>query len=403
MFVGARNRVRASPPPPAMTKSIYLDYAATSAVRPPEVIDAVVHYLTDVGATPGRSGHQRSIAAGRLALRCRRRLAELFGLEGDPGRIAFQLNATYALNTAILGVLNPGDRVVRTRYDHNSVRRPVAALARLGIRVDRIDIGLRGEIDLQQIDDLLRDDPPPRLVVLPHASNVTGTVLPVREIADRAHAVGSLVLLDLAQTAGHYPVDLAGLGADMAAFTGHKGLLGPQGTGGLWVREGVRVRPLAFGGTGGDSQPAEMPDAYPDHLEAGTQNAPGIAGLMAGIEWILAHGVPGLHRNESGLKRRLLKGIATVPEIRVVSSREPGGVGIVSLVHERVPSSELATIVERSHGIQGRAGLHCAPEAHEILGTSGGGAFRLSIGWATTESDVDIAVEALRAIPGQSE
>lgn len=399
MFSGARDRFRAEPAAPAMTKSIYLDYAATSAVRPPEVAEAVARYLTDVGATPGRSGHLRSIAAGRLALRCRRKLAELFGLEGDPGRIAFQLNATYALNTAILGVVDPGDRVIRTGYDHNSVRRPAAALTRMGVRVDRIDVDRQGEVDLQQVDDLLRDGPPPRLVVLPHASNVTGVVLPVREIAERARARGSLVLLDLAQTAGHYPVDLMDLGADMAAFTGHKGLLGPQGTGGLWVREGVDVRPLAFGGTGGDSQPEDMPDAYPDHLEAGTQNAPGIAGLAAGVEWVLERSVLELHRKETGLKSRLLNGIATVSDVRIVSPRDPEGVGIVSLVHDRLPSSELAAAVERSHGVQGRAGLHCAPEAHEILGTSGNGAFRLSIGWATSESDIDAAVEALRAIP----
>jgi cysteine desulfurase/selenocysteine lyase len=253
---------------------------------------------------------------------------------------------------------------------------------------------------LQQVDDLLRARTPPRLVVLPHASNVTGAVLPVREIADLAHAYGALVLLDVAQTAGHFPVDLTSLDVDMAAFTGHKGLLGPQGTGGLWVREGVSVRPLAYGGTGGDSQPPTMPDSYPDHLEAGTQNSPGIAGLAAGVQWILDRGIGELHGREALLKKRLLDRIAKIPELRVVSTSGSEGVGIVTMVHDRLPSSELAAAVERSHGVQGRAGLHCAPEAHEVLRTSRYGAFRLSVGWATSESDIDIAAAALQSVGG---
>lgn len=380
---------------------IYLDYAATSAIRPPDVAEAVAAYLTDIGATPGRSGHRRSLAAGRLALRCRHLLARLFGIEGDPGRIVFQSNATYALNTAIFGVLSPGDRVIRTRFDHNAVRRPVSALARAGVVESMIEIGADGRVDLDRVRDLFHEGIRPRLVVLPHASNVTGTVLPVRDIADIAHESGAIVLADLAQTAGHFPVDVRRLGADMVAFTGHKGLLGPQGTGGLWVREGLDVRPLAFGGTGGDSALAGMPESYPDHLEAGTQNAPGIAGLAAGVEWVLDHGVDALAAKETCLKRRLLDRLVGAG-VRIVSTDRPGDVGIVTMVHDRLPSNLLATEVERTYGVQGRAGLHCAPEAHEVLGTLGEGAFRLSIGWATTEADIDTAAAAVRAIDGNA-
>ncbi len=379
--------------------SIYLDYAATSAIRPPEVIEAVAGYLRDIGATPGRSGHGRALDAGRLALRCRRLIAELLGVPGDPGRITFQLNATHALNTALFGVLNPGDRAVRTRYDHNAVRRPLAALAGNGVAVDILEIDERGEFGWAELEALLRGPGrPARMLVVPHASNVTGVVLPVGKMTELAHEVGALVLVDLAQTAGHHPVDIGALGVDLAAFAGHKGLLGPQGVGGLWVREGIEVRPLLWGGTGGDSLPFDMPAAYPDHLEAGTLNAPGIAGLAAGVSWILARGVESLQTRELELKARLLGALDGVEGITVCSPRRHDGVGIVSVVAEGMTPAELAVRVERSHGIQGRAGLHCAPDAHQVMGTLSTGAFRLSLGWASTEADVDAAADALRAL-----
>ncbi|HYJ81180.1 MAG TPA: aminotransferase class V-fold PLP-dependent enzyme, partial [Longimicrobiaceae bacterium] len=275
---------------------VYLDYAATSAVRPEAVVEAVARYLREVGATPGRSGHRRALEAGRVALRCRRALARLLGVPGDAGRIAFQPNATLALNVALLGLLRPGDRVVRTAYDHNAVRRPLAALARRGVEVTVLGGTPDGAVDLAELDGALRGEGrPARLLALPHVSNVLGHALPVREMADRAHAAGALVLVDAAQSAGHLPVDVEAMGADLLAFTGHKGLLGPQGTGGLYVRAGVEVDPVLAGGTGGDSSPFDMPVAMPDRLEAGTQNGPGIAGLLAGVEWLAERGVAALH------------------------------------------------------------------------------------------------------------
>ncbi len=378
---------------------VYLDFAATSAVRPEEVIEAVASYLRDVGATPGRAGHARALQAGRIALRCRRALAAVFGIPGDPGRIVFQLNATHALNTALLGVLRPDDAVVRTRYDHNAVRRPVAALAARGVEERVLSGRPDGSIDLDELARLLvAGGKPARLLVLPHASNVLGTVLPVRLMAERAREAGALVLLDAAQTAGHLPLDVVELGVDLLAFTGHKGLLGPQGTGGLWVRPGVEVKPLLRGGTGGDSLPEEMPDVYPDRLEVGTQNGPGIAGLLAGVEWVRSRGVAELHARETALKAELLRELSGVPGLRVRSPAAPEGVGIVTLTCDRMPADALARRLERGHGVLTRAGLHCAPETHAFLGTRETGAVRLSVGWATTSAEVRRAAGALRTL-----
>lgn len=379
-----------------MSETVYLDYAATSARRPDEVIEAVAGYLRDIGATPGRAGHGRALSAGRVALRCRRALAALFGIPGDPGRVVFQLNATHALNVALQGFLRAGDRVVRTRYDHNSVRRTLGAMERRGIEVEVLSGRPDGGVDLAEAEALLRGGRrPARLLVLPHASNVLGSVLPVRALAERAHEVGAVVLLDAAQSAGHLPLHVDALGVDLLAFSGHKGLLGPQGTGGLWVREGVELEPLLLGGTGGNSDALDMPASYPDRLEVGTINAPGIAGLLAGLEWIAARGVDALHERERRLKAELRRLLVALPGVRVHSPPAPDGVGIVTLTGEGWTAADLALRLDRDFGVQTRAGLHCAPEAHQVLGTLETGAVRLSVGWATTGEEIEYAATAL--------
>ena len=375
--------------------AVYLDYAATAAVRPDAVADAVAAYLRGIGATPGRSGHRRAVEAGRVAFRCRRALAALFGAPGDPGRVTFQLNATHALNVALAGLLRPGDLVVRTAYDHNAVRRPVRALAARGVREAVLSGTADGRVDLDEAERLLRGA---RLLVLPHASNVLGCALPVAALAARARAAGALVLVDAAQSAGHLPVDVEAMGIDLLAFTGHKGLLGPQGTGGLWVREGIDLPPILFGGTGGDSDAPDMPASLPDRLEAGSQNGPGIAGLLAGVEWIAARGVDAVHRRESEMKARLRAGVGAIPRVRVLSPADPDGVATVTMVIERMDPAETARRLDRDFGVLVRAGLHCAPESHAIMGTKAGGAVRFSAGWATTEDDVDRAVAAVAAL-----
>jgi selenocysteine lyase/cysteine desulfurase len=380
---------------------IYLDYAATCAVRPPEVIDAVCDYLRDVGATPGRSGHRRAVEAGRTLLHCRMALARLIGAPGDPGRIVFQLNATHALNTVLHGLLRPGDRVVRTAYDHNAIRRPVAALVAHGVRESVIPGAPGGSVDLDAAERILAGEgEPARVLVLPHASNVLGTLLPVAELAERAHRVGARVVVDAAQSLGHLPVDVERLGADVLCFAGHKGLLGPQGTGGLWIREGVDVAPSVAGGTGADSHDAGMPALLPDRLEAGSQNGPGIAGLLAGVRWVEERAPDAIHAREARLKALLRARLDATPGVRVLSPPAPEGVPIVLALVAGMQASETASRLDRDFGVLVRAGVHCAPETHALLSTGGSGAVRFSLGWATTEEQVNRAADAVEAVAG---
>ncbi len=378
----------------------YLDFAATSALRPARVADAMAAFLADCGATPGRGGHSAAVEAGRIAFRCRRAVARVLRLPGDPGRIAFTFNATHALNTALWGLLEPGDAVVVTQYDHNSVLRPVHQLVHeRGIQARMLAGTPDGEVD---IDDARRQLEGARLLVVNAVSNVLGVRLPLAELAAAAHDAGALVLVDAAQSAGHVHAAHSAEGADLIAFTGHKGLLGPQGTGGLWVREGVEVRPLLRGGTGGDSLNREMPTAMPDHLEAGTGNAPGLAGLLAACEFVLEQGVEAVHRHEAALKARLRTGLAGVRGVRVLSPPAPDGAGVVTVVHDRVDPSTLAEALDRDFGVLARPGLHCAPEVHRMLGTEATGALRFSLGWCSTAEDVERAVEAIEAAVGQT-
>ena len=375
-----------------------MDYAATSAVRPASVAEAVSAFLTGCGASPGRGGYTRSVESGRITFRCRRSLTRLLGLPGDPGRMAMMFNATHALNTALCGILRTGDVVVLSDYDHNAVLRPVHMLERTrGVAVRRLQGDAEGAVDLEAARRALDGA---RLLVVNHVSNVLGSVLPLRELAALAHEAGALVLVDAAQSAGHIPVDLASDGADLVAVTGHKGLLGPQGTGGLWVREGIDVDPLLCGGTGGNSALRDMPSAMPDHLEAGTPNAPGIAGLLAGIEHVTTEGVATLHARESDLKARLRAGLEGIRGVRVLSPPAPQGAAVVTMVSSWMDPATLATELDRRYGIQTRPGLHCAPEVHRILGTLETGALRLSLGWASTADDVDGAIHAIHALAG---
>lgn len=369
----------------------YLDHAATSALRPREVREGMSRYLTECGATPGRGGHRLALEAGRMVLEARRAVCQVLGLPGDPGRLAFMANATQGLNTALQGLLEPGDAVVVTAFDHNAVLRPAHALARRsGVEVRMVEGNASGELDRAGFQRALDGT---RMVVLNAVSNVLGCRLPVEELARLARAAGALVLVDTAQSAGHVPVDLSD--ADLVAFTGHKGLLGPQGTGGLWVREGVPLHPLVLGGTGGDSRKREMPVALPDRLEAGTLNGPGIAGLLEGCRVVLREGVDTLHAREMVLKDALRQGLSEVPGVRVLSPAAPDGAGIVTLVADGVDPASLAHRLDRDFGVLGRAGLHCAPEAHRILGSAETGALRLSVGWGTTREDVGRAVEGV--------
>ena len=374
----------------------YLDYAATSAIRPACVADAVAEFLGACGASPGRGGHHLAVESGRMTFRCRRQVNRVLGLTGDPGRTAFMMNATHALNTALYGMIGPGDVVVASAYDHNAVLRPLAHLERTrGIEVRMLSAHPDGSVDLEEAERALDGA---ALLVVNAVSNVLGTVFPLRDVASLARAAGAPVLVDAAQHSGHVTGSLQEEGADAIAFTGHKGLLGPQGTGGLWVREGVEIAPLLVGGTGGNSNIRTMPEAMPDRLEAGTHNAPGLAGLAAGCEFLLERGVDTLHAAESALKARLHDGLAGTAGVRVLSPPAPDGVGVVTFDTDRMDIGELASRLDGEFGVMCRGGLHCAPEVHRMLGTSDTGAVRFSLGWASTVEDVDRALEAVDSL-----
>jgi cysteine desulfurase/selenocysteine lyase len=374
----------------------YLDYAATSAIRPPQVAEAVFRFLSEVGATPGRGGHRRAVEAGRVAFQCRKSLARILGVPGDPSRIVFGLNATQGLNTALSGVLAPGEVVVTTPFDHNSVLRPIHYLEReRGVRSRMIPGDASGALDLEKAREALEGA---RLLVVNAVSNVLGTRLPMKELGRMAREAGALFLVDGAQWAGHYTESLPDAGADMFAFTGHKGLLGPQGIGGLWVKDGVELSHFFSGGTGGNSDSREMPSVLPDALEAGSGNAPAMAGLAAGVAFLEGKGVEELHRREQELKAVLWGGLESLPGVRVLSPPSPDGVGIVSVVPVGMDPGTLAQRLDREWGVMVRYGLNCAPEVHKLLGTGQEGAVRFSLGWASTLQDVEAAVRGVDAI-----
>jgi cysteine desulfurase / selenocysteine lyase len=381
---------------PPVTDITFMDYAATSAVRPPAVTRAVALYMEEIGATPGRGGHRLANEAGRVALRCRQRVARLLGIAGDVGRIAFTANATHALNAALWGTVRRGERIVVTAFDHNAVLRPAARLAaERAAQVVLVPGASDGSLDDDVLDRALDGA---RVLVINAASNVLGTTLDVTSLAARARGAGVISIVDLAQLAGHAPFDAAAAGVDVVAFTGHKGLLGPQGIGGIWVRDGVELDPLLAGGTGGDSLLRTMPDPMPDHLEAGSLNGPGIAGLLAGIEAVLEEDVAALHARLARLKLLLHEGLAAIHGVRVLSPPAPGGVPIVTVVSDVVEPAVMAARLDREHGVLTRAGLHCAPEVHRLLGTAQTGAVRFSLGWATTTDDVQRSIAAAAAV-----
>ncbi len=377
---------------------IYLDNAATSWPKPPSVAEAVAACLT-AGGNPGRSGHRKSIEAAGLVEEARELVARLLGA-GDPARIAFAPNATHALNVALYGLLHPGDRVVTTTLEHNAVMRPLRHLEQQGVEVATVPCSAEG-VDLDALEAAVRQGA--RLVVTTHASNVTGSVLPIAAIGTIARRHGVAYLVDAAQTAGVVPIDVDTDAIDLLAFTGHKGLLGPTGTGGLYVREGIALPPLVRGGTGSDSAREVQPGFLPDAYEAGTQNVVGLAGLAAGVRFVLDAGVDRIWQHERTLVSRFVERAAGIPGLVVHGlSSASNRCGVVSFTLERMSPSEVGQLLEDSFGILARVGLHCAPAAHRTIGTSPDGTVRFSFGWYNTEDEVDAAAEAVRAIAAWS-
>jgi len=378
---------------------IYLDNAATSWPKPPEVLRAMSEFLELAGGNPGRSGHRLSVGAGRIVFGARQAVADLFNAD-DPSRVVFTLNATYALNLALRGLLRPGDRVVCSGIEHNAVMRPLRALERDGVQLTVVPCAPDGSLDPAELARAVL--PGTRLVVLVHASNVTGTILPVGEAAAIAHAAGGLLLVDAAQTAGVLPVDVQALGIDLLAFTGHKGLLGPPGTGGLVIGQRVdtaELEPLARGGTGSQSQRQEQPDDLPDKYESGTPNGVGIAGLAASIRFLTERGVESIRAEETAAARALSEGLAEAPGVTVYGPADmERRTAVVSFTVAGRRVSEIGQRLDEEFDVLSRVGLHCAPAAHQTIGTFPEGTVRLAPGRFTTREEIRRTVEAVREI-----
>jgi len=379
------------------SRYIYLDNSATSWPKPPAVAEAMTRFLTEEGGSAGRGSHTRAIQAAQSVFATREAAARLFGVT-RPQRICLGSGATWALNQALYGLLKPGDRVLACVTNHNAVRRPLLDLARRGL----IELDWFAPSDHTRPhdpDDLdrLLGEKRPRMLCLNHVSNVLGTVQPLAELTGVAHAHGALVLADIAQASGVVPLELERWGVDVAAFTGHKGMLGPQGTGGLYAAPGVEPIPLLRGG-GGTPTSEDMPEELPERLECGTYNVVGLVGLTAGIGWVLDRGVEELHRQKTRLLKRLL-GILGKNGARLLGP--PDALGRVPLAAFTVPgrdANRLAADLEERGGIQVRSGLHCAPGAHGLAGTLETGAVRISLGPFNTEDDLDVLDRTLGEI-----
>ncbi|MHB8706522.1 MAG: aminotransferase class V-fold PLP-dependent enzyme [Coriobacteriia bacterium] len=377
---------------------IYLDHSATSWPKPPEVVAAVVDALERAGGNPHRSAHTLALAASRVILEARSSVASLLGV-ADSRDVAFVPGCTYGLNLALRGLLRHGDRVVVSSVEHNAVARPLARLAVAGVKVVTVKADSTGLVDADELEAAVMRGAT-KAVVCQHASNVTGAIQPVGDFADIAHAAGAVLVVDGAQAAGHVKVDLAALGADVYVASGHKGLLGPQGVGVLYIAPGLEVRELVQGGSGGHSAGNSMPTERPDRYEAGTPNTPAIAGLGAAAS-LLAPSLDTLITEEHRLTRRLMDGLAQIPGLRTLGpaigvERVP----VVSVAHESAEADRIAFELDSRYRIAVRAGLHCAPQAHETVGTLECGAVRFGIGRGVTEDDIDTAIAAMAEVCG---
>ncbi len=380
-----------------MQKSVYLDNAATSYPKPEEVYLAMDHFAREVGGNPGRSGHRRSLEAGRELLRCREALARLLGVS-DSSRIILTRNATEALNLAIFSLIKPGGHILISALEHNSVWRPVHhACKATGAIFDLVPCAPDGRVDPEAVRHALK--PHTSLLVFTHASNVLGTLLPSREISLIARSHGAVLLLDAAQTAGRYPLDVETDGLDLVAFSGHKELFGPPGTGGLYIAPGLDLEPLLRGGTGSDSTSPEQPSFLPDRYESGTANPWGAAGLRAGVEFVLSKGVEAIRRREKELTLQLLEGLRQLPGTIVYGPTDwEERIGVVSFNLRGMASTEAAACLNEVYDIAVRAGLHCSPLAHRVLETLATGTIRIGFSCLNVPEDVELLLAALHSM-----
>ena len=371
---------------------IYLDNAATTLHKPPQVMDAVVRAMTAMG-NAARGAHGGALEASRTVYNTRVKLARLFGCP-RPDHVIFTANSTEALNIAISGLIRPGDHVVTTDCEHNSVLRPLYRLEERGAVLDIAPADRLGRVACEDLEALLRPDT--RAVVCTHASNLTGNVLDIARIGEMARRRGALFIVDASQTAGALPIDMEAMGVDVLCFTGHKGLMGPQGTGGLCVRPGVEIEPWKVGGSGVHSYDRRQPREYPTRLEAGTLNGHGIAGLSAALDFLQEVGVEAIEAKERALMDRFYQAVSAMDGVTVYGDfSQARRSAIVALNIRDYDSAAVSDELSETYGIATRPGAHCAPRMHRALGTTDRGAVRFSFSWFNTQDEVD---EAIRAV-----
>ncbi|MBI4533833.1 MAG: aminotransferase class V-fold PLP-dependent enzyme [Candidatus Melainabacteria bacterium] len=378
-------------------REVYLDNGATSFPKPESVYQAIDHFIRRCGGSPGRGSHRKAREAEEIVAQSRSRLARLFGVR-NAARIVFTSGCTESLNLSIKGVLKSGDHVITTDLEHNAMARTLWKLKkRLGIDICVVETSSEGCLDAGKIERAINART--RLICSVHANNVMGTILPISEIGKIARSKGVLLLVDAAQTAGVLPIDVEESQIDLLAFTGHKGLLGPPGTGGLYIREGIDVEPLKEGGTGIKSESLEHPHQVPEAYEAGTINAPGIAGLGAGAQFIEQESTAKIRSHELTLNQQFMESVATINRVRVYGPRDFNIKVAITLVSlDGLDPFEVGQLLDRKFGIMVRTGLQCSVWSHQKLGTEGKGAIRFSFGYFNTSEDVDYATYALQEI-----
>ena len=377
--------------------TFYLDNAATTFPKPEAVCEAMLYYQQEVGVSSGRGAYKKALEADGMLFKTRSILARLFNVK-DASRIVFTSNVTESLNLALKGMLGRGDHVVTTHMEHNAVWRPLKMLEKnRELQLTVLDCPDAKAFDLQELEEAVT--PETRLVVINHASNVTGTLMPLKEAAAVCKKHEVPLLVDAAQTAGVYPVNVEELGIDLLAFTGHKGLLGPSGTGGLYIAPHINLEPLKEGGTGGESTLEHQPKHLPDRFEAGTPNMIGLAGLKAAVQFILDRGLENIRGHEKELTGLALEKLSEVPTLTLYGpSSAEERVAVLSFNLDSLPPEEVAYVLDEAYGIMVRAGLHCSPQAHRCLGTVERGTVRIGLGIFNTEEEVEGLARALKDI-----
>lgn len=376
---------------------IYLDNAATSYPKPDKVYQEMLRCMKEYCANPGRGGHELSIRSGRAVMEAREAIANFFNIK-DPMRLIFTKNATEALNIAIKGVLKKGDHVITTSMEHNSVIRPLKTLERdLGIELTIVQGNEFGEINTKDFTRSIKRNT--RLIVCTLSSNVNGIIMPIKDIGHIAKKNNVIFLVDASQGAGTLEVDVEYNNINMLAFPGHKSLLGPQGTGGLYVAEGIEIKALLQGGTGSSSEKLFQPEILPDALESGTLNTPGIVGLGQGIGFINSFGLVNIKNYKSLLIKQIYDGLSHINGVIMYSKKEcSNNSGIIAFNFREIESTEVSYVLDKAYGIASRAGLHCAPMAHQTIGTIKSGVVRISVGCFNTKGEIDAMLKALREI-----